>query len=165
MSNYVTWTVKSKSGRLEVFTRPQTPEMIADQLERQLTYPTFLTEGAYFALGVWELPGGKDIRQVPDDDPSRGYYMQAAGSNRAMTIEARVPSGDGSYAHYVLAREPVADPDRWVPLSWDNGSAEPYTIQLHPEEIFTGEQAVPVFRDYIINGQLPGPELLRPIDA
>ena len=104
---------------------------------------------------------------MPDDDPEQMRYMQAAGSNRAMTIEARVPApdADGGYTHYVLAREPVADPGRWVPLSWDNGSAEPYTIQLHPEEIFTGEQAVPVFRDYIINGQLPKPELLRPIDA
>lgn len=92
-------------------------------------------------------------------------YMQAAGSNRAMTIEARVPDADGSYMHYVVAREPVVDPDWWVPLSWDNGSSELYTIRLHPEEVFTGEQAVPVFRDYIINGQLPGPELLRPIDV
>ncbi|WP_233188119.1 hypothetical protein [Actinomyces qiguomingii] len=49
--------------------------------------------------------------------------------------------------------------------SWDNGSPEPYTIDLHPEEIFTGEQAVPVFRDYIINGQLPEPQLLRTIDV
>ncbi|WP_244936753.1 NTP pyrophosphohydrolase [Actinomyces qiguomingii] len=82
-----------------------------------------------------------------------------------MTIEARVPDPDGSYVHYVLEREPVADPDRWMPLSWDNGSPEPYTIDLHPEEIFTGEQAVPVFRDYIINGQLPEPQLLRTIDV
>ncbi|WP_244542711.1 NTP pyrophosphohydrolase [Actinomyces glycerinitolerans] len=138
--------------------------MIADDIAHDLTYPTFLTGGPRFALGVWELPDGKDIRQVPDDDPSRGYYMQAAGSNRALTIEARVPDPDGGYIHYVLAREPVADPDRWVPLSWDNGSPELYTIHLHPEEIFTGQQAVPVFRDYIINARLPDPQLLRVID-
>ncbi|MDO4901380.1 NTP pyrophosphohydrolase [Actinomyces sp.] len=166
MSNYVTWTVKSKSGRLEVFTRPQTPEMIADQLERQLTYPTFLTGGPRFALGVQPLPEGIDVPDdLPDDDPERMRYMQAAGSNRALTIEARVPDPDGGYTHYVLAREPIADPDRWVPLSWDNGSPEPYTIRLHPEEVFTGEQAVPVFRDYIINARLPDPQLLRVIDV
>ncbi|MBE6483008.1 MAG: NTP pyrophosphohydrolase [Actinomyces ruminicola] len=166
MSNFVTWTVDNHSGKLEVFTRPQTPERIANDVAHDLTYPTFFTGGPIFALGVQPLPEGIDTPdELADDDPEQMRYMQAAGSNRAMTIEARVPSGDGSYVHYVLAREPVADPDRWVSLSWDNGSAEPYTVQLHPEEIFTGEQAVPVFRDYIINGQLPKPELLRPIDA
>ena len=168
MNYFVTWNVDAQHGRGERFKVRQTPEMIADQMQRQLTYPTYFTEGTYFSLGVQPLPAGVRFPdELADDDPEQMRYMQAAGSNRALTIEARVPGpdGGGGYTHYVLAREPVADPDRWVPLSWDNGSAEPYTIQLHPEEIFTGQQAVPVFRDYIINGRLPDPQLLRVIDV
>ncbi|SPF68654.1 Hypothetical protein PROPJV5_1636 [Propionibacterium ruminifibrarum] len=186
MRRFITWVVDAQSGHLEQFKAHQTPEVIADDIARQLTSPTFLTggprfasglwmlsdrkdtraEGAYFALGVQPLPEGvRSPDELPDDDPEQMRYMQAAGSNRAMTIEARVPDADGGYTHYVLAREPGADPNRWVPLAWDNGSAKPYKIRLHPEEVFTGEQAASVFRDYIVNDQLPGPELLRPIDV
>ena len=35
---------------------------------------------------------------------------------------------------------------------------------LHPEEVFTGEQAAPVFRAYIEDGVLPPAELLRRLD-
>ncbi|MBM6978096.1 MAG: NTP pyrophosphohydrolase [Actinomyces succiniciruminis] len=168
MNYFVTWNVDARHGRGERFKVRQTPEMIADDIAHDLTYPTFLTGGPRFALGVQPLPEGVRFPdELADDDPEQMRYMQAAGSNRALTIEARVPDpdGGGGYIHYVLAREPVADLDRWVSLSWDNGSAELYTIQLHPEEVFTGEQAVPVFRDYIINARLPDPQLLRAIDV
>ena len=81
-----------------------------------------------------------------------------------MTVDVRVPDPVSGYAHYVVAREPVKDPDAWVPLSWNNGGDEPFTTHVHPEEVFTGEQAAPVFRDYIVGGTLPPPELLRPLD-
>lgn len=186
MRRFVTWVVDARSGHQEQFEARQTPEAVAEEIARQLTSPTFLTGGPRFASGAWELSDRKDIRtggayfalgvrplpervrspdELPDDDPEQMRYMQAAGSNRAMAIEARVPDADGGCIHYVLAREPVADQDRWVPLAWDNGSARPYAIHLHPEEVFTGEQAVSVFRDYIINGGLPGPKVLRPIDV
>ena len=63
-----------------------------------------------------------------------------------------------------MAREPVADPAAWTTITWDNGSPEPFTLHLHPEEVFTGEQATPVFRAYIENGALPPTELLRRLD-
>ena len=43
----------------------------------------------------------------------------------------------------------------------DVGGGSTYTTRLHPEEILTGEQAVPFFRDYVLDGALPSPELLR----
>ena len=58
-----------------------------------------------------------------------------------MTIEIRVTHDDGSYEQYTVAREPVTDPEAWTTVSWDNGGPEPYTIQVHPQEVFTGEQA------------------------
>ena len=164
MRRLATWTVDSKTGRSEDFILPQTPEKIADMTSRHLTYPTFLDGRGYFSLGVWALPeGARDPWDVPEAEQSN-FYMQAAGSNRGMTIEVRVPDPVSGYAHYVVAREPVKDPDAWVPLSWNNGGDEPFTTHVHPEEVFTGQQAVPVFRAYILTGQAPPPTLLRRIN-
>ena len=80
-----------------------------------------------------------------------------------MTVEIRVTGQDGSYKHYVVAREPVADPESWMGIEWDRGE-DSFTIHVHPEEVFTGEQAAPVFRAYVVDGRLPAPELLRPLD-
>ena len=80
-----------------------------------------------------------------------------------MTIEIRVTHEDDSYEQYAVARQPVVAPEAWVTVSWDNGGPEPFTIQVHPEEVFTGEQAVPIFRAYIENNLLPPAELLRRI--
>ena len=164
MRRLATWTVDSKIGYSEGFVLPQTPEKIADEMSRWLTAPRFLTGEKRFAMGVWALPEGCDF---PDDLPEAeqsNFYMQAAGSNQGMTIEVRVPDPVSGYAHYVVAREPVKDPDAWVPLSWNNGGDEPFTTHVHPEEVFTGQQAVPVFRTYILTGQTPPPTHLRRIN-
>ena len=164
MRRLATWTISSKTGRSDIFTLPQTPEKIADEMSRWLTAPRFLTGEKRFALGVWALPEGRDF---PDDLPEAeqsNFYMQAGGSNRAMTVDVRVPDPVSGYAHYVVAREPVKDPDAWVPLSWNNGGDEPFTTHVHPEEVFTGQQAVPVFRTYILTGQTPPPTHLRRIN-
>ena len=60
---------------------------------------------------------------------------------------------------------PFADPAAWTTITWDNGGPEPFSLRLHPEEVFTGEQAAPVFRAYIEDGALPPAELLRRLDV
>ena len=101
---------------------------------------------------------------VAADDPARSTYIQCAGSTGVMTVEIRVTGQDGSYKHYVVAREPVADPESWMGIEWDPGEGGPAAVRVHPEEVFTGEQAAPVFRAYVVDGRLPAPELLRPLD-
>lgn len=50
-------------------------------------------------------------------------------------------------------------------IEWDTSADQPSTTSVHPEEVFTGKQAAPVFRDYIAGGALPPPPgLLRPLD-
>ena len=61
--------------------------------------------------------------------------------------------------------EPVADPGAWTTITWDNGGPEPFSLRLRPEEVFTGEQAAPVFRAYIEDGTLPPAQLLRRLDV
>lgn len=120
----------------------------------------------HFSMLVWALPEGvTHIDDVPRSSPARATYIQCGGSAEAMTIEIRVTHDDGSYEQYTVAREPVTDPEAWTTVSWDNGGPEPYTIQVHPQEVFTGEQAALVFRAYIEDNALPPADLLRRIDV
>ena len=163
---FTTWTASVEFGLVNRFINPQTPKEIADRITRHLTYPQFLQSGAFFSFGVRALPEGVMWPEdVPKNDPSLNSYMQAAGVHEAMTIEVRVSDGSDSYTHYTVAREPVADPEAWTTVSWDNGNPEPFTIQVHPEEVFTGEQAVPIFQTYIEDNALPPANLLRRIDV
>nr|WP_232022941.1 NTP pyrophosphohydrolase [Actinomyces viscosus] len=125
----------------------------------------FMDGVKHFSMLVWALPEGVwHVDDVPRSSPARATYIQCGGSTEAMTVEIRVTHEDNSYEQYAVAREPVADPEAWTTVSWDNGGAEPFTIQVHPEEVFTGEQAVPVFRAYIEDGTLPPADLLRRLD-
>ena len=60
-----------------------------------------------------------------------------------------------------MARKPVTAPDAWTTITWV-GNRMP--VQVHPEEVFTGEQAAPIFRAYIEDGVIPPRELLRTLD-
>ena len=164
--HFTTWTVSPRFGLRNNFLTPQTPNIIFNEIKDQLGSPKFLRLGGFFSFGVRALP--EEVlwpEDVPKNDPSLNSYMQAAGVHEAMTIEVRVSDGSDSYTHYTVAREPVADPEAWTTVSWDNGNPEPFTIQVHPEEVFTGEQAAPVFRAYIEAGALPPTELLRRLDV
>ena len=161
---YFSCETNGEDGPIEEFFMPQTPQEFANRVARSLTSPNFLDGKYVFSLVVWGLPEGvRHIDDVPRSSPARGTYIQCGGSTEAMTIEVRVSDGSDSYTHYTVAREPVADPEAWTTVSWDNGGPEPFTIQVHPEEVFTGEQAVPIFRAYIENNLLPPAELLRRI--
>ncbi|WP_127841482.1 NTP pyrophosphohydrolase [Actinomyces wuliandei] len=165
MRKFVTWDVDTRFGRGEMFKVRQTPEIIADEITQSLTVPTYLTGGPRFSLGVRPLPEGMDFPDdLPEDHPYRHAYMQAAGSHQAMTVELRVPDPADGYTHYTVARHPVTDPDSWVPLTWDNGGNQPFTTHVHPEEVFTGHQAAPLFRAYILHDTTPPPHLLRQLD-
>ena len=142
------------------FDVPQTPQSFADDTEQRLTEPDFLEGYKRYALVVWALPEGVDhVDDVPHDSVALSNYMQCGGSTQAMTVEVRVTQEDGSYEHYVVARKPVVDPDAWTTITYNNTP-----LQVHPEEVFTGEQAVPVFRAYIEDGVIPPRELLRTLD-
>lgn len=159
MHNFVIWDVDARYGTTESFIHPQSPGKIADKISRRLTVPTFLDGETIFSIGVRPLPeGARHPEDVPKDAPERQSYIQAAGSSEAMTIEIRVPDVTETYIHYVVARHPISDPNAWTSIYWNNGNTEPSEAVLHPEEVFTGEQAVPVFRDYILNNKLPSPE-------
>ena len=163
---YFARETNGESGPRESFFMPQTPQEFAKRVARSLTSPQFLDGKYVFSIVVWALPeGASHVDDVPRSSPARATYIQCGGSTEAMTIEIRVTHDDDSYEHYAVAHEPVTDPETWTTVSWDNGNPEPFTIQVHPEEVFTGEQAAPVFRAYIEEGALPPTELLRRINV
>lgn len=156
---YFAYIVVGRTG-YDGFDVPQTPQSFADDTEQRLTEPDFLEGYKRYALVVWALPEGVDhVDDVPNDSVALSNYMQCGGSTQAMTVEVRVTQQDGSYEHYVVARKPVADPDAWTTITYNNTP-----LQVHPEEVFTGEQAAPVFRAYIEDGVIPPRELLRTLD-
>lgn len=162
---FTTWTASKGLGIRRSFMNPQTPQEVADKITHDLNDPTFLSDARHFALGVELLPEGINFPEdMPPDAPEQ-YYIQAGGSHDAMTLEIRVPHPTDGYRQYTVAREPIHTPDAWITLSWDNGGKEPFTLHLHPEEIFTAEQATPIFTNFILNNQLPPNDLLRQIDA
>lgn len=161
----MTWTVGTRAGLAETFDWEQTPESVVADITCLLTDPHVLDGRTYFSCGVQALPDGVvDPTRVPDDDPSLMNYMHVGGRRTGLTLEVRVADADG-YTHEVVAAEPVKDPDAWVELSWDHGGGSTYSTSLHPEELLTGEQAVPFFRDYVLYGKLPRPELRRRLDV
>ncbi|OLO92920.1 NTP pyrophosphohydrolase [Actinomyces naeslundii] len=160
------YETNGKNGRVETFFLPQTPQEFASRATRRVSSSKFMDGVKHFSMLVWALPEGvTHIDDVPRSSPARATYIQCGGSTEAMTIEIRVTHDNDSYSHYVVAREPVTDPKAWTTVSWDNGNPEPYTIQVHPEEVFTGEQAALVFRAYIEDNALPPADLLRRIDV
>ena len=164
MTRYVIRAVDNRYGTSDGYTSPQTPESIAAKVQKRLTAPRYLDGFQLFSVVVWPLPEGvSDPTNMPRRSQGLTDYIQCGGSTRAMSVEIRVSGEDGSYQHWVVAREPVADPDRWVHIEWEKDE-DSFTIRVHPEEVFTGEQAAPVFRDYIVGGTLPPAELLRPLD-
>ena len=165
MKRFATSVLHADVGEVEQFFLPQTPESTADYVCKRLRAPRYFDGSRRFAMVVWALPEGAAYpADVPEGHPARSTYIQCAGSTRAMAIEIRLTHPDGSYQHWAVAREPVADPDKWVDIEWDTSADKPSTTRVHPEEVFTGEQAAPVFRDYIVGGTLPDPALLRPLD-
>ena len=158
--------IVGRNGPIEVFMQPQNPQLVAEEVSRKLTSPGYLDGARRFAVVVWALPDGTThMDDVPESSPARATYIQCGGSTKAMSVEIRATHEDGSYEHYAVAREPIADPDAWTTVTWDNGNPEPFSLRLHPEEVFTGEQAAPVFRAYIEAGALPPTELLRRLDV
>ncbi|MBF0940811.1 MAG: NTP pyrophosphohydrolase [Schaalia georgiae] len=165
MKRFATSVLHADVGEVEQFSLPQTPQSIADDVCKSLTAPRYFDGSRRFAMVVWALPEGAAYPEdAPEGHPARSTYIQCAGSTRAMTIEIRLTHQDGSYQHWAVAREPVTDPDKWVDIEWDTSADHPSTTRVHPEEVFTGDQAALVFHDYIVDGTLPPTELLRPID-
>lgn len=93
-----------------------------------------------FAVCLWALPPGQGLGEdVLDEDQP---YLQCAGEASALTIEARLPGGSG-WEHHVLGKGPASGA-RDQRISWQG-----HETMVHSSEVFTAEEAVPVFLEYV----------------
>lgn len=157
---FVTWSVSGYYGQQETREGQLSPQQVADKMAKMLTARDFLDGETYFSVGVRPIPRGQETHEDSIANP----YMHVAGTYDEMTVEVRIGDGKEHYAHYVVAREPVKDPEKWVSFPVYNGNNSPLIITVHPEEVFTGEQAAQLFRGYILHDTVPAENLLRQLD-
>ena len=98
-----------------------------------------------FAYCLWHYPAGQEFAHPEYLD----NYLQCAGTAECMTVELRVTHEDGTYTHWVLGRGPLTggETERVV---WDTGQT-----MVHPEEVWTAEQAAPLFEQYARERTVP----------
>ncbi|OKL51638.1 hypothetical protein BSZ40_05635 [Buchananella hordeovulneris] len=134
---------------------PHDPSRFADEIESLLRDPGFVDGHECVALKVWRAPEG----QFPSDFPARAIvketYLRCRGAHQAMIVESRVTRPDRTFDHYIASRMPVADPAAWESVTWLGKDGDICSVDVHPEEVFTGEQAVPIFRAYIEQQEFP----------
>ena len=160
MTEYTIRTVHSTMGKFDAYDFDQTPDSIAEQVEQHLLNPDFLDGEGWFALSVQPAPPDAGLRP-PDQYPPPTRYLLAAGRAHEMALELYLARPGGSGGAYVVAGERVRGPDERVALKWRMGPHAINLVHVHPQEVFTGEQAVPFFRDFIIEDRAPDFSLLR----
>ncbi len=138
------------SGRrtLELGNPQYSPETVCDLL-------LHLNGVERFSLVLFGIPGSKSLDEIPREQWGL-EYLQCAGSAEAMTVETRVLE-DGEYRQYVLGRgdaDHSAEPSVTIP--WDQ-----FTVSVLDDEVFTAEEASPLFISYLETGAPPSTVSLR----
>ena len=110
----------------------------------------------FFAYNMWHHPEAVHFDDV-DVEAHSNEFLQCAGSAEALTVELREKTENG-YAHWVLSTAPITgEPDRII--TWD----EDFSTHVHQEEVFTSEQAAPLFEEYYRTGTIPASVPRRPL--
>lgn len=99
----------------------------------------------FFSFCLWHYAEGSEF-VAPT---SLANYLQTAGSADRLTVELRETGADGSHTHWVLGRAAVTGTESEA-VAW-NGR----TTHVHPEEVWTAEQAAPLFEQYSAERTVP----------
>ena len=98
-----------------------------------------------FAYCLWHYPADAEF-----EAPTwLSHYLQCAGAAERMTVELRVTHDDGSYNHWVLGRAPLTGEETERVVRGQGQS------MIHPEEVWTAEQAAPLFEQYSRERTIP----------
>ncbi|MCI2959207.1 hypothetical protein MN032_16075 [Agromyces atrinae] len=126
-----------------------------DQIRRELG----LLDGQdEFSWSLWKLP---DDVEFPDVDLSvwPREYMQSAGSADRMVIEMRVFDADSEPHQLSIGRGGSREEDPAEPVVYGS-----YTLRVHPDEIFTADEATEVYYSYFQTGDIPAGFVTRELD-
>jgi hypothetical protein len=107
---------------------------------------------------VWRMPAGVTLGDVKDPRQESDEYLQSAGSSDRMSLEIRKEVG-GTSVLYAVGRS-GEEHAIWQDLKWGS-----HTLKLRSNEIFSADEALPIYEQYIRKGQLPKELALRRIST
>ncbi len=113
-----------------------------------------LQEGGTHSYVLWHHPADEEFAH-PDFLTD---YLQCAGTAERLTVELRTTHPDGTHTHWTLGRAtPTGTPSE--PIHWNDN-----TTTVHPEEVWTAEQAGPLFEQYATHRTIPDDVHRRELD-
>ncbi|WIE60924.1 hypothetical protein DEI97_014370 [Curtobacterium sp. MCLR17_032] len=126
-----------------------------DQVRRRLG---LLDNDEQFAWLIWWCPDDADwmFNPKPAEEQYSGSYLQAGGTAEKMSVELRRREDDGEYRFYIVGR----DHDLSEPLT-ETIDVQAAHEPRHPAELFTADQAAPVFMHYVEHQTVPDGYTLR----
>ncbi|AYG02776.1 hypothetical protein [Gryllotalpicola protaetiae] len=86
-------------------------------------------------------------------------YMQSAGNAEAMTIEVRRLEDDGEFHQYAIGRPGGAADAGTVEIHYAEN-----TLSVPRSEVFTADQAAPIYYKYFQSHAVPDGVVLRELD-
>ena len=113
------------------------------------------------SLVLWHIPEDYPPRHASPRLAGRdhgGEYLQCAGSAERLAIEVRIGHGDG-FTNYAVGREATReDTTLDEVVQWSD-----YSLQVAATEVFTADEAIPIFEEYRRTGRIPAGLHLRPL--
>ncbi|WP_157887534.1 hypothetical protein [Frondihabitans sp. PAMC 28766] len=112
-----------------------------------------------FAVALWKLPEGHSLGTPEANRASDENYLQSAGSATAMTIELRASTGSagGQYGVGRGSHSRGETPDTHIVFGR-------HTVSVFSDEVFTADEAAPIYRHYFETGAVPDGLTLRPLE-
>lgn len=105
-----------------------------------------MRRGGSETYALWHYPEGQFETYARQ---SLSNYLQCAGTASAMSVELRQTHDDGTHTHWTLGRSaPTGSASETIEF---HGHA----LQVHPEEVWTAEQAAPLFEQYAATRTIP----------
>lgn len=113
-----------------------------------------------YSIVLWRIPATyPDNRDSPREDDTAVEYIQSAGAADRLTIEVRQRDGENGYTNYAIGREPTSETTALEEtVHWSD-----FTVDVARSELFTSEEAIPIYDEYRQTGRVPAEFHLRPI--
>ncbi|WP_052226960.1 hypothetical protein [Microbacterium mangrovi] len=107
-----------------------------------------------YTYSIWRMTNPDDLR---DHD---GYFIQAGGSARQLTIEFAVPAAEGSGRLFTLGHRgtPAGEPTVLIPINSKRA------VRVFSNEVFTADEAAAIFDTYYRTGEIPDTYTRRELD-
>ena len=115
---------------------------IPEQIRRELGLLDGKEKVAYLIYYVPDEAGWPD---APGFDESKydDEYLQSAGNAQRMVIEVRRLEDDGQYHQYAVGRAEPDDSNELVEVHYSS-----YTLTVPRSEVFTADEATPIYYQY-----------------